>query len=143
MFDLISDLHKEVYGFRPTQDWWVDWNNSSDSQKEKIWDEYNRVNELQIVEATQREEKNLQDFKSNIAKMMFDHNLTKLDAVRWWIEAEGLNETDLMYGSSYINYSHNLPYQNDMNEIIDEACSDRVREIYAAEEAEYSALQYS
>jgi len=143
MFDLISDLHKEVYGFRPTQDWWADWNASSDSQKEKVWDEYNRVNDLQIADLTHSEETNLQAFKSNIAKMMLDYDLTKLDAVRWWIEAEGLNETDLRYGSSYINYRNSLPYQNDMNEIMDEACSDQLRETQAAEEAEYSALQYS
>ena len=60
---MIRDLHKEVYGFRPSSEWMQDWNNSSDSTKQKIWDEYIRVNDLNIDDAIAREDENLQELE--------------------------------------------------------------------------------
>lgn len=34
----VSDLHKDVYGYRPSLDWWSAWHNSSDALKQKTWD---------------------------------------------------------------------------------------------------------
>ena len=35
--NLVSDLYKDVHGFRPTQAWWDAWNNQPDECKEGIW----------------------------------------------------------------------------------------------------------
>jgi hypothetical protein len=35
---IISDLHKDVYGFRPRQDWWANWKAISEDAKQAIWD---------------------------------------------------------------------------------------------------------
>lgn len=34
---IISDLYKDVHGFRPTQAWWDAWDNQPDECKEGIW----------------------------------------------------------------------------------------------------------
>lgn len=34
----ISDLHKDVYGFRPSYDFWREWELSSPDAKQEIWD---------------------------------------------------------------------------------------------------------
>lgn len=36
--NIVSDLHKEAYMFRPSQDWWAHWNSASDALKQIIWD---------------------------------------------------------------------------------------------------------
>ena len=35
--NIVSDLYKDVHGFRPTQDWWAAWDNQPDDCKEGIW----------------------------------------------------------------------------------------------------------
>jgi len=37
--DIVSDLHKDAYGFRPSQTWWEIWDSCLDSEKQKIWDD--------------------------------------------------------------------------------------------------------
>jgi hypothetical protein len=32
-----SDLHKEVYGFRPNTDMWKDWTSRTPRQKQELW----------------------------------------------------------------------------------------------------------
>ena len=32
-----SDLHKEVYGFRPRTDGWADWTSRTPRQKQELW----------------------------------------------------------------------------------------------------------
>lgn len=34
---IVSDIHKEAYDLRPNESWWIKWNKSSDSEKQKIW----------------------------------------------------------------------------------------------------------
>ena len=38
--DIISDLHKDVYGYRPREAFWADWDNCTPAEKQKTWDEY-------------------------------------------------------------------------------------------------------
>ena len=34
----VSCLHKDAWGYRPTQDWWSWWNAATDTQKQVEWD---------------------------------------------------------------------------------------------------------
>jgi predicted Fe-S protein YdhL (DUF1289 family) len=33
------DLYEDVYGVRPGEDFWVNWQSASDSERRKIWDD--------------------------------------------------------------------------------------------------------
>lgn len=35
--NIVSDLHKDAYGHRPSFGWWDSWNNSSDAYKQRVW----------------------------------------------------------------------------------------------------------
>jgi hypothetical protein len=37
--NLVSDIHKDAYGFRPRDGFWSRWSNATIDQKQVIWDE--------------------------------------------------------------------------------------------------------
>jgi hypothetical protein len=37
--NILSDLHKDAYGFRPRENFWFDWDYATPDQKQKIWDD--------------------------------------------------------------------------------------------------------
>lgn len=37
--DTVSDMHMDAYGFRPSQNWWADWQSSNPVGKQQTWDE--------------------------------------------------------------------------------------------------------
>jgi hypothetical protein len=38
-FELISDLHKDARGFRPSADWFAHFESLSESDKQRVWDD--------------------------------------------------------------------------------------------------------
>lgn len=68
--DIISDLHKDARGYRPTQGFFDMWNESSDDTKQEVWDmliqemEYNQKEEARI------EAHNLVKFRKLIRSVM-------------------------------------------------------------------------
>ena len=36
--DIVSDLHKEAYGFRPREGFWAEWDAANNDEKQRIWD---------------------------------------------------------------------------------------------------------
>ena len=67
---IISDLHKDARGYRPSQDFWEGWNTMGDDTKQSVWDmlieELNSKMEMQRVE----EENALNEFRTNLRKVM-------------------------------------------------------------------------
>lgn len=37
--NLVSDLHKDAYGFRPSGSFWLSWGEASDLRRQEIWDD--------------------------------------------------------------------------------------------------------
>lgn len=35
---IVSDLHKDAYGFRPVQTFWTEWELLDDEGKQAVWD---------------------------------------------------------------------------------------------------------
>jgi hypothetical protein len=35
----VSDLHKDAYGFRPSESFWTEWQLANNDEKQFIWDE--------------------------------------------------------------------------------------------------------
>lgn len=81
--DLISDLHKDVYGYRPREAFWSDWDNCTPVEKQKTWDEYCRSLDVQEAETKLREEKDVDSFKQNVEAYITFGARDYLDALRW------------------------------------------------------------
>lgn len=87
--DIISDLHKDARGFRPSEYFWEEWTQSPADIKQKIWDklieemEYNQKEEARIEAA------NLVEFRKQVAATMKFCDCNWKKAVTFLADAEG------------------------------------------------------
>lgn len=78
-----SDLHKDVYGFRPSGDQYRMWTNMSADEKQTEWDYL--CSQLNQVIATEQDEQTAchVDFEQKIAEVMSVGAKTRKQAVQW------------------------------------------------------------
>ncbi len=109
-FELISDLHKDVFGFRPSQAYYEWFNDLPHAKKQAEWDKL--VEELD----DQIEDQSVQDVKAELAwdarieEMMNQFGIDRKTAIRWDIEATGDPEGFDMYGASWYCFTVGIPY---------------------------------
>lgn len=117
---IISDLHKDAYGYRPREWFWADWNKSNDAQKQEIWDVLLRALDDEIEREKQEQAAAVADLEASIQRNLELGAADRETAIRWIIESLGLDEYDLRYGGSYICFRMGLPY--DMRTVFDPIC---------------------
>ena len=86
--DLISDLHKDVYGFRPREAFWADWDRCTPIEKQKTWDEYCNAVEQQIAEEKIREAADVAKFEDRVQDVIGLGAGDRVTALRWIAEQE-------------------------------------------------------
>ena len=109
--NIVSDLHKDAYGFRPREYFWAEWNNSSDADKQHIWDHLLQDLEAAMDLEAQEQIAAINAFELEIATALEVGAQSREDAVRWIVQSLDLNDVDLMYGGSAICYRKGLPYK--------------------------------
>ena len=107
---IVSDLHKDAHGYRPTSLFWIDWNNGSNSYKQKMWDDL--LEELDFTVNHEANEKiaALNAFELEVANALDLGASSREVAVRWVVQSMKLTEFDLSYGGSYVCFVKNLPH---------------------------------
>lgn len=113
-FDLISDLHKDARGFRPSGDWMEMFNGSDEQVQEEIWN--NLCKELEENEALQKEveEDALYSFRAAVRLTMDMVNCKWNDAVRHLCIAEG-EDPDCDQGFDHFLWKNDLGYSDRLN----------------------------
>jgi hypothetical protein len=119
---IVSDLHKEVYGCRPTQAWMQAWNANSEDAKQMTWDYLCEMHEAEIVSQRAREEQAIEAFEARVNSLVELGAANRLMAIRWIVQSLELTENDLCYGPDYVCYCLGLPYSCAMlfTEAVDE-----------------------
>jgi len=107
---IVSDLHKDTYGFRPCSGWWTEWKASDEDGKQAIWDML-----LESYDQTMAYEKRMQEeavaaFQERLDSLVQLGAADRDMAIRWVIQSLELTETDLCYGADYVCYCLGLPY---------------------------------
>ena len=123
--NIVSDLHKDARGFRPTEYFWEEWTQMPDQFKQKIWDCL-----CQELEETLNRERRLEaeamiSMHQRIQGIMLLGARDEVQALKWIMEAEEFDDCDLRYGPSYFCYhfglsysaADELPIQEAMNEM--------------------------
>lgn len=108
----ISDLFKDVRGFRPSEYFWEEWTQAPADVKQMIWD--NLCAELEDTMAAERaaEARALADFGQGIIDNINRGADSIESAIRWMLEAEGIGGFDLHYGADYVAWKFGLAYDN-------------------------------
>ena len=110
--DIISDLHKDAYGFRPSQRFFDDWNSYTDAEKQEVWDllvqqmEYNQKEEARI------EADNLVKFRELIRSVMDTASCNWKTALRYLADSENL---DVNFELDYFLWGHGLGFNDRKN----------------------------
>jgi hypothetical protein len=107
--DIISDLHKDAYGFRPAQRFFDDWNTYSDDEKQECWD--TMIKDMMEAEEQQEnlEAEALNTFRALVRKTMDLTGSKWYTAVRYLCEAEG-EDPNCSQGLDYFLWKHDLGY---------------------------------
>jgi hypothetical protein len=108
---IVSDLHKDAYGYRPDAYFWEEWTQCGDDTRQAMWDNL-------LVELEQAREREAQEqiaainaFELEIANALDVGARSREDAVRWIVQGLELSDIDMMYGGSYICFLKGLPYR--------------------------------
>ena len=107
----ISDLHKDAWGYRPSQGFWVRWEASNDDAKQGIWNDL--IDDM--VKNDAEEAKIKAENVSNLAKRIKE--TCKLGArnyrtaIRWILEADEL-EHDKYYEGDQLCWEFNIGFKH-------------------------------
>ena len=126
---IVSDLHKDARGFRPTSGWWKVWNSMSDSTKQDMWDALC----VELSETMDRERRAEADamiaMHQRIQGTMLLGAKDEVQALKWIMEAEEFSDYDLQYGPSYFCYHFGLSYSADKELPIQKAMNEMLLEV--------------
>ena len=120
--NIVSDLHKDARGFRPTEYFWEEWDQCGDDNRQAMWD-----NLLAELSETMDRERNaeaaaLENFRAQIAAMRKLGAETEQQAIKWMFHAEKLDRYDLQYGADAVAYHFGMAYNNPYRQTIQECC---------------------
>ncbi len=103
--DSFSDLHKDAYGFRPSQANYEAWAVADDDGKQAMWDSLLVVLERTIAEEEAHEQRCIEAFELQVTRTMEAGAESREQAIRWLMDAsEWGGDRD------YFCYLHGLPY---------------------------------
>jgi hypothetical protein len=108
--NIVSDLHKEAYGFRPTASFWSTWESSNDDQKQSEWDDLICAMEESMEQEKEQQAQALVNFRKLLKTTMTTCNVDWKNALRILMEAD----TEFTKDSQEFDYflwSHDLGYE--------------------------------
>jgi len=124
--NIVSDLHKDARGFRPTEYFWEEWTQCGDDTRQAMWDGLIReLNETMDRERLAQDMAMMQ-LHQRIQGTMLLGAKDEVQALKWIMEAEEFDDCDLQYGPSYFCYhfglsysaANELPIQEAMNQML-------------------------
>jgi hypothetical protein len=107
--DIVSDLHKDAFGFRPSEGFWVNWNCASDDAKQTVWDGLIYALNRAMDEQKAAYDAAKSEYEARLAEYISIGAKDRATAIRWLVQSLELTEDDKWYGAEYICYTLGLP----------------------------------
>lgn len=128
--NILSDLHKDARGYRPSQGWMEMWSELSDESKQKVWN--NLLEELReaVISARRHEDAAVIKFQERISDAIALGAKDEETAIRWILEGEEFELFDYQYGADYAAYHFDLPYRNKWSDTFARIAQQKVCELY-------------
>jgi len=97
---IVSDLHKDAYGCRPSAFWWQCWNEATDDERQAEWDDLCETLKRTMAREEEEQKAALADFEADLAKIMEMQRIDEKTALAWMTpfefdENEHLNSQDI------------------------------------------------
>jgi len=85
---IVSDLHKDATGRRPSEGWWAEWKAMSPADKQAEW-EWLCAEMEENEQAERRAQARAYDaWNGRITRLMQELNISRATALRWDIDAD-------------------------------------------------------
>lgn len=101
----VSDLHKDAYGMRPSQSFWLEWRCSDSAGRQEIWDILLEAAERAVQEEQERYAYAAIAFESRIQSLIELGAADRAMAIRWMHQAEQTDGTH-----NHLEYLLGLPF---------------------------------
>lgn len=120
-FDFFSDLHKDVYGFRPRQ-----WNEfylpeTTDARRQEIFDDLVEYSKVVFERERQEKARQVAEFEKAISQIQNVVGCCREQAIFHYVESLRPSVSDLR-DPGYICWLNDLPYQ--LESVIAPACKE-------------------
>lgn len=103
--DLVSDLHKDAYGFRTSNEFFEHWNDADADTRQAIWNDLIEDSVRSMAQEKEAELKAIADFEKSVVNVMAV-GCDRKTAIRWIVD--GLDvDGDL----SFACWKLGLPYE--------------------------------
>lgn len=105
--DLISDLHKDAYGYRPREGFMHNWNQATDAERQEQWDWLVQVIERNNEEEAAQEKICISEFEELVNTTIEAGAGNRETALRWIMDASPAgryNDWD------FLCFERGLPY---------------------------------
>lgn len=109
--NIVSDLHKEAYGFRPREGWWNMWAAFNADQKQSTWDSLIADLDDAIEQQEQQEAKAFVEFRKLLKSTMAMCNVDWKNALRILMEAQDIDPSASDQDFDYFLWQHDLGYE--------------------------------
>lgn len=128
--ELFSDLHKDVYGFRPRDHWFYD-SNTTDQERQEEWDYLCQRLLEQLEEDKTSKASALRDLHERVAKLCEAGAESSDQALKWVVQSLNPTMMDLCYGGEWVCYELGLSF--DCAYMFNKACRELELEMLARE----------
>jgi hypothetical protein len=109
--ELVSDLHKDAYGFRPQLYFWEGWAAMTPDQKQVEWDRLVDLMTERDQEEQERQARAMLDAELELTRIMETvPGSTRADAVRFLADAEGCVHKNGFADLEELCYNLDLPF---------------------------------
>jgi hypothetical protein len=110
---IVSDLHKDAYGFRPRELFWLNWESSNQDEKQLIWDGLLQALDAEIQR--EREEHDLAQaaWEADLQRLIAVGAGDRATAIRWDMDAMGVRRGDQLDVGFYC-YLRGIDYSNEI-----------------------------
>lgn len=102
---LLSDLHKDCYGFRPKEDFWYRWEHATEQEREEIWNNLLAVLDQTIEHEEEMRRRAVDDFEAMVNGMRIDLDLTREQVIDRLMKEHDADDHE------HLCFIFNLPYR--------------------------------
>jgi hypothetical protein len=104
--DTVSDLHKDAFGFRPSELFREEWIGANEAQKQEIWDSLERALEVSMEIERENEQRAIDRFEALVRVNIDAGAKDRETALRWIMDASRANGD-----WEFLCWEYGLPYR--------------------------------
>lgn len=114
---IVSDLHKDARGFRPSAGWWAQWKSMDDAGKQAEWDALCEEMDGELERERAARAAALVRWTSHIDQLMADNLIDRATAIRWDMQAA---EADGDAGFYCYHWGLSYDLEAEINRVLEE-----------------------